>query len=309
MNKTTVQSGVTPILMMPFTTDERVDHQALGEQVAAMRGFGVNALGLGFASEVHRLDVAEVEEVIGTIAEAAGPDVAVMSHLWAGSTRGALRGIERAAAAGADIVMLPLPALNAVDDASALRYFRTLADDAALPIVVQDAPGSTGTAISLPVLGELLAHPRVLAVKVESTPSVPKIEALAKLTLRANGIIGGGGGLEYLHELRRGATGTMPSSAVTDILMAIHRSHLDGDGSEARELFVRLMPLLAVSTRSFDTYLTVQKQILVWRGLMASPALRTPHEPADEGLTMELEPLWRNLAWDQTSTTSPESVV
>src|ERR1700734_3411389 len=183
MNKTTVQSGVTPILMMPFTSDERVDHQALAEQVVAMRGFGVSALGLGFASEVHRLDGAEIEEVIGTIAEAAGPDVAVMSHLWAGSTLSALRGVERAAAAGADLVMIPSPPLNAFDDSSVLRYFRTLADDAALPIVVQDAPGSTGSAIALAVLGELLAHPRVLAVKVETTPSVPKIDALARLTL------------------------------------------------------------------------------------------------------------------------------
>jgi 2-keto-3-deoxy-L-arabinonate dehydratase len=309
MNEVTVQSGVTPILMMPFMNDERVDHQALGEQVVAMRSFGVNAVGLGFASEVHRLDGPEIAEVLGTITETAGPDVAVMSHLWAGSTLSALRGVERAATAGASLVMIPLPPLNAFDDQSALRYFRTLADKAALPIVVQDAPGSTGASISLDVLAELLAHPRVLAVKVETTPSVPKIDALAQLTERANGILGGGGGLEYLHELRRGATGTMPSSAVADILMTVHRCHLGGDERQAQELFTRLVPILAVSARSFDTYVSVQKQLLVSRGLMATTRLRTPHEPSDARLGAELEPMWRNLAWDQHSATSRQSVV
>jgi 4-hydroxy-tetrahydrodipicolinate synthase len=198
--------------------------------------------------------------------------------------------------------MVPLPSLFALDDLDALTYFEALANRGAIPIVVQDAPAVTGTPISVGVLARLLEHPRVVAVKVEAVPSAPKITALAEATGNAAGILGGGGGIEYWHELLRGASGTMPSSAVADILMAVHRSHAEDDFSAGRELFARLVPLLAVSLRTFDTYVTAQKLILTWRGLMESATLRRPHEPHDALLGSELEPLWRDLAWDARGT-------
>lgn len=296
MTDEAVRRGVTAILSTPFRGDESVDHDALAAQVRAAIGWGAGAVGLGFASEVHRMDAAELDEVVATVAQAAGGEVAVMGHAWGGSVQAILGRIEASARAGATVVMVPTPLLMPTDPRAAAAFFTVIADASPIPIVVQDAPGVTGVTVPVPVLAALLAHGNVVAVKVEAQPSAPKVAEVVALADGAAGVLGGGGGLDFWHELQRGASGTMPSSGFTDLFVTIQRLFEAGEREQSRRIFNRLVPFLSVCTRSFDTYAVAQKHVLSWRGIHGTSALRRPHEHADTALTDELRRMWADVS-------------
>jgi dihydrodipicolinate synthase/N-acetylneuraminate lyase len=287
-----VALGVTGILATPFAPDDSIDHDALARQVEATLAWGSTAVGFGFASEVHRMTEAERDAAVGTAAAAAPEGTPVMAHVWAGSVTALERRLVDAAEAGATVAMVPAPPVVALDDAATEAFFTAGADAGVVPIVVQDAPALTGVAISARLLAELLGHPRVAAVKVEAVPSAPKVGAVAEAVGGASGVLGGGGGFDFLHELQRGASGTMPGAALPEPFARVLKLHGEGETERARAAFHRILPLLAVSQRSFDTYVGLQKQILVQRGVIASARLRAPCEAPDPGLAAELDEIW-----------------
>jgi dihydrodipicolinate synthase/N-acetylneuraminate lyase len=158
---------------------------------------------------------------------------------------------------------------------------------------VQDAPQNTGVQMSPRFLARLLCDvPRVAAVKVEPPGPAPKMSQIVEELSGAPGvIIGGAGGLDYLHELDRGAVGTMPGPAYPEIFRAVESLRAAGERREAFQLFSRALPLMTLCNRSMETFLYVQKHVLVRRGVLGTTHLRRPHRPLDDQLSAEVDEL------------------
>jgi 4-hydroxy-tetrahydrodipicolinate synthase len=253
-------------------------------------------MAFGFGSEIFRLTEDERDEALATVVEATAGRAVVVGNGLAGRTRAALDRVRRAAAAGADAVMAAPPAHGASDDDSLFRHFLALAG-AGVPLVVQDAPGMTGgIELSLPLLGRLAREvDEVVALKLEAVPTPPKVERAVELVGGHATVLGGGGGLELLDELERGANGTMPGPAVPELFGRVFALQRAGRRREAREAFHRLLPLLVVALRGMDAFLFVQKEILRRRGVLDSARLRAPSAPPDPALAAELEVLLAEL--------------
>jgi 2-keto-3-deoxy-L-arabinonate dehydratase len=294
--------GVVPILMTPVLEDGAIAWDDLRREVDFLITRGVSAYGFGFGSEVFRLTEAERDVALGVVVSQTAGRALVIANVLAGSTPAALERAEAAKAIGADAVMLPPPAFGVSDSQALFRHYETVATEVGSPIVVQDAPGMSGIELSAELLVRL-AHEvdGVVALKVEAEPSAPKIGRIVKALDSDVAVLGGGAGLDLLHELERGAHGTMPGAALADAFVRVWTLHRAGRREEARHEFDRLLPLLVLGTRSLDTFLFVEKEILRRRGIFSTARLRLPSLPAEPELAAELTRLLENLDVDQAN--------
>ena len=285
--------GVVPIIAMPFGGDGRIDMDDLCREVDFLAGLEVPAFGFGFGSEVQRLTDQERDEAVRVAAEHLEGRTPLLAGVGAGSVRAVIGRAEATAHAGADILMVNPPPGATPDDV------RTVMREAAATgraIMVQDAPSFSLTELSVDVLEELVdSVPGIVALKIESVPSAPKIGAVARRIAGRVSVLGGNGGGDFYHELRRGSDGTVPGAGFPEAFIDVWKIHLAGDGPAARAAFGRLLPLINLSQRSLDTFLWVQKECLRRRGVLRSTGLRAPGAGPDPDLSGELDDLLHDL--------------
>jgi 2-keto-3-deoxy-L-arabinonate dehydratase len=281
--------GVVPILMTPVLDGGEIAWSDLEREVDFLLGQGVAAYGFGFGSEVFRLTEAERDTALEVVVRQTAGRASVIANVLAGSTPAAVERAEAAKAIGADAIMLPPPQFGPPDQQALFHHYATVAAEVGSPIVVQDAPGMSGLELSADLLLRL-AHEleQVVALKVEAEPSAPKIDRIVRALDGDVSVLGGGAGLDLLHELERGAHGTMPGAALADAFLRVWRLHRDGRDEEARREFERLLPLLVLGLRSMDTFLFVEKEILRRRGVFTSAQVRLPAPAPEPALVAEV---------------------
>ena len=288
--------GIVPIISMPFDRDERIDMADLCREVDFLAGLEIPAFGFGFGSEVTRLTDQERDESVRIAAEHLHGRKRLLAGVGAGSVRAVIGRAEATALAGADILMVNPPPGATSDDV------RTVMREAAATgraVMVQDAPSFSLTEMSVDLLEELVdGNQGIVALKIESVPSAPKIGAVAKRLAGRVSVLGGNGGGDFYHELRRGSDGTVPGAGFPEAFIDVWRIHERGDARAARTAFNRLLPLITLSQRSLDTFLWVQKECLRRRGVLRSATLRAPSAALDAELAAELDDLLNDLEFD-----------
>ena len=285
--------GVIPILVTPFAEDGSVDLAQLDAEIEFLVGVGVNWAGFGFGSESHRLAAEELEEVTARAVASSAGRLGIVGNAEMTSVAAGVEAVRRVRRAGAQLAMLRPSGLDGVGDDELFETVVAVAQGGGLALVVQDAPQSTGVQMSPRLLARLLHEiPGVAAVKVEPPAPAPKMARILEELSGAPGVIvGGAGGLDYLHELERGAVGTMPGPAYPEIFGAVESLHAAGERREAFRIFSRVLPLMTLCGRDMETFLYVQKHVLVRRGVLRTTHLRRPHRVIDERLSAEVDEL------------------
>ena len=105
----------------------------------------------------------------------------------------------------------------------------------------------------------------------------------------------GWGGLGYLDQVARGASGCMPGCDLGPALLAVDRAARAGDLSRARSLYRAILPLLAFETPSLDLLLLSAKRHLRRQGIFSSEVLRQPASSLDEPGSAALDDLLDEL--------------
>jgi dihydrodipicolinate synthase/N-acetylneuraminate lyase len=290
-------SGVVPILVTPFTADGEVDGEQVDRQIDFLASTGIGWVGLGFGSEVPRLDAEELSALMTRVVQRSAGRLAVVGNAEMTGVRSGVSAVRRVAAAGADAAMLRPSGLAGLPQDTLFAAIAQVARESAFPVVVQDAPQNTFVELSAATLARLLREvPEVVAVKVEPPAPAPKISQVVRELDGAPGVlIGGLGGAEWLHELERGATATMPGPAMPEIFAGIARRHAAGDRAAAIALVSRVLPLVVLGNRGMDTFLTIQKHVLTRRGVLTGTTLREPHAHIEDRLLDEVDELLEAL--------------
>jgi 2-keto-3-deoxy-L-arabinonate dehydratase len=288
--------GITPILATSYDERGRVAHDDIARQVEHLAGLPVAAVGIGFGSDIVRLTEAERDGLIRAACETAAGRVRVLASAGGHSVRSALDRAEAAVRAGASILMVVPPgASSAPTIADLVDYYAAIAAETGVPVMVQDAPGFTGTTMSAELLARLGRElPGVEAVKIETVPPAPKVGAVAALDHGGAAVLGGAGGLDFYHELERGADGTVPGSGLAELFLEVQRLHRGGERDVARHLFNRYLPILSIPNRGLDAFFAAQLRILERRGLVRSTRLRPPAN-VDPLLAGEVDTLFDDL--------------
>ena len=288
--------GITPILATSYDERDRIAFDDIARQVAHLAGLDVTAVGIGFGSDIVRLTEAERDELVRAACDAAAGRVRVLASAGGNSIRSALDRAEAAVRAGASILMVVPPGASSAPTVPDLvAYYTTIAAETGVPVMVQDAPGFTGTAMSAELLARLGREvPGVAALKIETVPPAPKVGAVAALDHGTAAVLGGAGGLDFYHELERGADGTVPGSGLAELFVEVQRLHRAGDRDGARRLFNRYLPILSIPNRGLDAFFAAQLRILERRGLVRSTRLRPPAN-VDPQLAREVDVLMDDL--------------
>jgi len=275
-------TGVFPIAPTPFNEDESLDLPGQQRVLDCMIDQGVDGICiLANYSEQFLLTDKErnlllelcLKHVAGRV-----PVIVTCSHF---STRVAVERAVRAEAAGAKMLMLMPPyhgaALRA-DEQGAFEHFAKIAEAISIPIMVQDAPLS-GVPLSVNLLARMAKElPLVSYFKIEMPGTADKLRAL--IAVSGGTIAGpfdGEESITLMADLDAGATGTMPSAMLPDLIKPVLEQHLSGRRDEAAAQYARILPLINYENRQCG--LRATKAAMVEGGVIKSDTIRHPLPP------------------------------
>jgi dihydrodipicolinate synthase/N-acetylneuraminate lyase len=293
--------GVLPIAPTPFAENGDLDLDGMRRVLDCMIDQGVDGICiLANYSEQFLLTDDERNVLLDlSLRHVAGrvPVIVTCSHF---STRIAPDRGRRAAEAGAAMLMLMPPyhgALLKADEVGMIQHFAQVADAARIPIMIQDAPLS-GVTLSVPFLARLAREvPLASYFKIEVPGTAAKLRAL--IAAGGDAIAGpfdGEESITLMADLDAGATGTMPSALMPDLIKPILAHYAAGRRKEAAALYARVLPLINYENRQCG--LRATKTVMAEGGVIKSDAVRHPLQPLDPPtraglleLAREVEPL------------------
>ncbi len=283
-----------PIAPTPFTATGDVDLDGQRRVLDCMIDQGVDGICV-LANYSEQFLLTDEERATLTdlcLSHVAGrvPVIVTCSHF---STRIAADRARAAASAGAAMLMLMPPyhgtGLRA-DENGILQHFARVADAAPIPIMVQDAPLS-GVSLSVPFLIRLAREiPSVRYFKIEMPGTATKLRSLIEAGGDAiAGPFDGEESITLMADLDAGATGTMPSALLPDLIKPVLEHFRSGRRSDAAAAYARILPLINYENRQCG--LRATKTVMAAGGVIKSDAVRHPLDalhPATRAGLLEL---------------------
>lgn len=272
--------GISPVLAVPFTSDGDIATEDFRRVVRHVLDTGVSSVMFpGLASEFYKLSAPERDELRDVLLQQTRghPGVAAVISVTDHATRLAIQTARAAADAGADLLnLLPPHFLGPPADTLAAHLRAVLAAVTPTPVVLQIAPGQTGTSLSAPMIAEIAAeHANLRLVKVESAPPGRMVAALGAQRPSLPAVVGQAG-LHMLDAFRRGAVGVQPGCSFSEIYMSIWRCLSSGDEAGADRIYRSLLPYISYWMQSVELIVAAEKLILTRRGLIGSAHCREP---------------------------------
>ncbi len=289
-------TGVFPIAPTPFTAAGDLDEDGQRRVLDCMIDQGVDGICiLANYSEQFLLTDGERRRLLDLcLGHVAGrvPVIVTCSHF---STRIAAERARSAAKAGAKMIMLMPPYHGATlraDEKGMIEHFARIAEAGGVPIMVQDAPLS-GVTLSVPFLVRLAREvPLVRYFKIEVPGTAGKLRALIEQGGAAiEGPFDGEEGITLMADLDAGATGTMPSALIPDLIKPVLERHRAGRREEAMAQYAKILPLVNFENR--QTSLRATKAAMMEGGVIKSDTVRHPLEPMHPKTRAELMELLR----------------
>jgi dihydrodipicolinate synthase/N-acetylneuraminate lyase len=274
-------AGVFPIAPTPFFESGDIDIEGQRRVLDCMIDQGVDGICvLANYSEQFLLTDAERSTLLDvSLAHVAGrvPVIATISHF---STRIAAERARSAAKAGAAMVMAMPPYHGATlraEEKGIVEHYAAIADAGRIPIMVQDAPLS-GVSLSVPLLVRLAREvPLVRYFKIEVPGAAAKLRSLIEAGGDAiAGPFDGEESITLMADLDAGATGTMPSALLPDLIKQVVEHHRAGRRREAAAVYARILPLINFENRQCG--LRATKTVMAEGGVIASDTVRHPLE-------------------------------
>ncbi|GAB0118148.1 4-hydroxy-tetrahydrodipicolinate synthase [Acidisoma sp. 7E03] len=236
--------GSLVALITPMHADGAVDEKTLERFVDWQIREGTHGLvPVGTTGESPTLSHEEHRRVVEiTIAVARGR-VPVIAGAGSNSTAEAVSLAQHAKKAGADAVLVVTPYYNKPTQQGLFLHFRTIADQADLPIIIYNIPGRSVIDMSVETMARLAEHPNIVGVK-DATANLTRPQH----TRRAIGPdfcqLSGEDHTALAH-LASGGVGCISVSAnvAPRLLAEMHTAWQEGNVARAMQIQERLVPL------------------------------------------------------------------
>lgn len=164
-------NGIFAPITTPFTPIGDLDRAALEHNVRTLLAHGLRGIVVaGSTGEAALLDETERESLLRWTRPLVTGDRLLVAGVGAESTRATLRNAARAAAAGADAVLVVAPHYfgGLMSDAAILQHYRRVADESPLPVILYNIPKYMHFTIPPAVVRELAGHENVAGIKDSS---------------------------------------------------------------------------------------------------------------------------------------------
>jgi dihydrodipicolinate synthase/N-acetylneuraminate lyase len=188
-------SGVFAPLPTPFTDDDRLDITRLRAAFAwwiasPLTGFVV----LGSNGEAVLMDDDECDRVVDEARTLVPRDRPFIVGAGRESTRAAIRAAKRAAALGANAVLVRTPGFfkSQMTGDAFERHYTAVADGSPIPILLYNFTAVTGVNLAPATAARLAEHPNIIGMK-ESGSDISQIAELVASTPQVFSVLAGSG--------------------------------------------------------------------------------------------------------------------
>lgn len=313
-------NGILVPTPTPFTTNGDVDLAALRSNIERWSASGISGCALlGSTGERAHLDEAEYLRVIEIGRAAVSSELAFIVGAGQQSTRGTIQEVRKAAAAGAEGVLVITPHFYraAITQEALITHYQAVADASPVPVILYSMPALTGIKIEPDTVACLSRHENIVGVK-DSSADVGGLGRTVELVqgISANSSTNGssgtsehqtssiqndrdgspdrsitrddfvvltGNGTVLYEALRAGAVGGILAvgCVVPRLCLEIFRAVKAGENERAALLQKKLTPLAqAVTTKYGIGGLKAALNLIGYAGGAVRAPLRSPNEEA-----------------------------
>ncbi|MCC7415509.1 MAG: dihydrodipicolinate synthase family protein [Acidobacteria bacterium] len=239
-------AGIFAPVPTPFDRDERVDLARLKSAFAwwlarPITGFVV----LGSNGEAAFLDEGESDEVIAAARDLVPRSRPFIAGTGRESTRAAVTAAKRAAALGADAVLVRTPGFfkSQMTGDAFVRHYSAVADGSPVPVLLYNFTAVTGVNLPPPAVARLAAHPNIIGMK-ESSGDLAQIAEVLSTTPRGFQLLAGSSSTFHAALCAGVAGGVLALSCVVpEPCRRLFDLAAAGRHDEARALQRRILPL------------------------------------------------------------------
>ncbi|KPI52540.1 4-hydroxy-tetrahydrodipicolinate synthase [Clostridioides difficile] len=173
--------GSAVALVTPFTKDNKVDFDKLGELVEYQIANGTDAIvACGTTGEANTMTDEEQLATIKYVVEKVNKRVPVIAGSGSNDTMHSVNLSQEAEKLGVDALLIITPYYNKANKAGLKRHFETIANSVKLPIILYNVPGRTCVNISPSLIVELAKIDNIVAVK-EASGDLGQVAEIASL--------------------------------------------------------------------------------------------------------------------------------
>lgn len=167
--------GVMPAVTTKFTNEDTLDLHMFEVNIKAQLEAGVHGIVLGGTlGEASTLSDDEKRTLTKTTAQLVNNQVPVLINIAEQTTKGAIEAAQKAEEDGANGLMMLPPMRYKSGDRETVEYFKAVANNTSLPIMVYNNPVDYKIEVTLDMFEELLKCDNIEAVK-ESTRDTTNI--------------------------------------------------------------------------------------------------------------------------------------
>lgn len=280
----------------PFDGEGNVDPRAIRANAARWLEAGVRGVvALGSNGEAPLLDEAESDAVIAAAREAVPADRLVLAGTGRESTRGTIAASRRAAALGADAVLVRTPSYfkPRMTPSAFVAHYTAVADAVPVPVLLYNYPAVTGVNLSPDTVGRLASHPNIIGIKETSTDAA-QIAAYVDATRGERFAVLAGSAPGFYAAMCLGARGAILAAAcvVPRACVELLAAFLRGDHERARDLQRRMIPIAAAVTSGYGVPgLKLAMDLAGYQGGLPRPPLEPAPPAAADAIRAAFSPL------------------
>lgn len=237
--------GVYPALTTKMKEDASLDLPAFQKHLDNQIREGIHGAIIGGSlGEASTLRPEEIIQLLVAAKETVSGRIPVLVNIAESSTENAVNAAKAAEAQGADGLMLLPPMRYKADDHETVVYFKTVAQNTSLPIMIYNNPFDYKIAVTIDMFEQLAAYSNIEAVK-ESSRDITNVTRMINAFGSRFKILGGVDTLA-LECLAAGADGWVAGlvNAFPAETVAIYKWVKTGRLQEALTVYRWFMPLL-----------------------------------------------------------------
>jgi 4-hydroxy-2-oxoglutarate aldolase len=282
----------TPIVT-PFRADDEIDEPALRRNVLRWMQTPLTGLVvLGSTGEAPLLDDEEADRVVEIVRQEMPRDRPLIAGTGRESTRATIAATRRAAAGGADAVLVRTPSFfkPQMTSEAFVAHFTRVADESPLPVLLYNVTMFTGVQLAPDAVETLAAHPNIVGMKESGNDAAILSDLVARTPPEFTVLAGSATTL--FHALCAGCDGgvlalaSLVPEACVEMRELVRANRID----EARALQQRLLPLARAIGAGFGVAgLKVAMGLIGFEGGWPRPPLRPLGDAAVATLRAHLE--------------------
>jgi 4-hydroxy-tetrahydrodipicolinate synthase len=286
-------TGAGVALVTPFTTNNTIDFDALGQIIRNQVKGGTDYLvALGTTAETATLTAAEKQEVVQFV-KRGKENLSLVVGMGGNDTRKIIKQIDKFDFDGVDGLLIVTPYYNKPSQEGMFRHFCAIAEASPVPIILYNVPSRTGVNLEAETVVRLAeASEKIVAVK-EASGILSQITRINKYAPPHFSVISGDDVLA-LPIISIGGIGVISviANALPGKLSTLIHLALNGKFDKARELHFELIELFRLLFKEGNP--GGIKTLLNIQGIIRNE-LRTPLYRIGEGTYREIEEAYRKL--------------